>query len=73
MCKYCENDGVWFWNEFLVDEICDNGILIRISLNIRDKKLEAQIGNMMTNNDNDWFLFSKKINYCPMCGRRLGE
>ena len=27
----------------------------------------------MSIEDNNWFLPAKKINYCPMCGRKLKE
>jgi len=28
---------------------------------------------MSIEEDDNWFLPTKKINYCPMCGRRLGN
>ena len=58
MCEYCE-------------ELVDN----RKNL-LEFEGLETYIdglGKLTQNNDNGSFYVEAKINYCPMCGRKLDE
>lgn len=74
MCKYCEKDGYYNRNKSLISKTLKNNIDIDLSINVKDKKLVASIENLtMSVEDNNWVLPTKKINYCPMCGRRFGE
>ena len=72
MCKYCEKDGYYERNKSLISKTLKNNVDIDLSINVKDKKLVASIENLTMNpEDNNWILPSKKINFCPMCGRRL--
>ena len=74
MCKYCEKDGFYNRNKSLISKTLKNNVDIDLSINVKDKKLVASIENLtMRVEDNNWFLPTKKINYCPMCGRKLGK
>lgn len=73
MCRYCENDGYYNRNKSLISKKLKNNVDIDIAINVKDKKLVASIENLTISEEDNWFLPTKKINYCPMCGRRLGE
>ena len=74
MCKYCEKDGFYNRNKSLISKTLKNNVDIDLSINVKDKKLVASIENLtMRVEDNNWFLPTKKITYCPMCGRELGK
>lgn len=74
MCKYCEKDGYYERNKSLISKTLKNNVDIDLSINVKDKKIVASVENLaMSIEENNWFLPTKKINYCPMCGRRLGE
>lgn len=74
MCEYCKNDGYYNRNKSLISKALKNKVDIDLSINVKDKKLVASIENLEMNvEDNNWFLLNKKINYCPMCGRKLGD
>ena len=59
MCKYCEGD------EYIVGKNgCASFVWMRIGNN----------GNLLFNTDaNEYDRGEAKINYCPMCGRKLTE
>lgn len=68
MCKYCENDGYYKRNKSLISKTLKNNVDIDLAINVKDKKLVASIVNLTMNvEDNNWFLPTKKINFCPMC------
>ena len=74
MCEYCKKDGYYNRNKSLISKTLKNNVDIDLSINVKDKKLVASIENLtMSVEDNSWFLPTKKINYCPMCGRKLKE
>lgn len=73
MCEYCKNDGYYKRNKSLISKILKNNVDIDLAINVKGKKLVASIENLTMNIEEDrWFLPTKNINYCPMCGRRLG-
>ncbi len=72
MCEYCGKDGYYNQNKSLISKILKNNVDIDLSINVKDKKLVASVENLaMSIEENNWVLPTKKINYCPMCGRRL--
>lgn len=74
MCEYCKKDRYYNRNKSLISKTLKNNIDIDLSINVKDMKLVASVENLtMSTEDNNWFLPTKKINYCPMCGRRLGD
>ncbi len=74
MCKYCENDGYYNRNKSLISKTLKNKVDIDLAINVKDKKIVASVENLTMNpEDNNWILPTKKINYCPMCGRKLKE
>ena len=75
MCEYCEkgeNFSIEFENaiaerkdEFvLLERIVDNKIFITANLGFINKKGKYQYCSTLS---------KVKINYCPICGRKLGE
>lgn len=74
MCEYCKNDGYYNRNKSLISKTLKNNVDIDLSINVKDKKLVASIENLNIEEFyNKWIITTKKINYCPMCGRRLRE
>ena len=73
MCKYCEKDGYYERNKSLISKTLKNNVDIDLSINVKDKKIVASVENLAMIEENNWVLPTKKINYCPMCGRRLKE
>lgn len=74
MCEYCKNDGYYNRNKSLISKILKNNVDIDLAINVKDRKIVASIENLiMSVKDGNWFLPTKKINYCPMCGRKLAE
>ena len=74
MCEYCKNDGYYKVNKSLISKTLKNNVDIDLSINVKDKKLVASIENLtMSAEDNNWVLPTKKINFCPICGRKLKE
>lgn len=74
MCEYCNKDGYYNRNKSLISKTLKNDVDIDLSINVKDKKIVASIENLtISPENNNWFLPTKKINYCPMCERRLGE
>ena len=74
MCKYCKNDGYYNPNKSLISKTLKNNVNIDLSINVKDKKLVASIENLKKSiENNNWCLSTRKINYCPMCGKKLGE
>ena len=74
MCKYCEKDGYYNRNKSLISKTLKNKVDIDLSVNVKDKKLVASIENLNIEAfDDKWIITTKEVNYCPMCGRRLGE
>lgn len=74
MCEYCKKDGYYERNKSLISKRLKNNVDIDLSINVKDKKIVASVENLaMRVEGNNWVLPTKKINYCPMCGRRLGE
>lgn len=72
MCEYCGKDGYYNQNKSLISKILKNNVDIDLSINVKDKKLVASVENLaMSIEENNWVLPTKKINYCPMCERRL--
>lgn len=74
MCEYCKNDGYYKANKSLISKKLRNNVYVDIQVNVKDKKLIASIENLTMNiEDDNCFLPTKKINFCPMCGRKLGD
>lgn len=72
MCEYCKNDGYYKRNKSLISKTLKNSVDIDLSIDVKDKKIVASIENLnMENYEDNWIINTKKINYCPMCGRRL--
>ena len=70
----CENDGYYNRNKSLISKTLKNNVDIDLSINVKDKKLCASIENLgmdIGDGMENWYIPTKKINYCPMCGRRL--
>ena len=74
MCKYCKKDGYYERNKSLISKTLKNNVDIDLSINVKYKKLVVSTENLkMKVEEDNWILSTKRINYCPMCGRRLGE
>ena len=74
MCKYCENDGYYKRNKSLISKTLKNNVDIDLAINVKDKKLVASVENLaMSIEENNWFLPTKKINFCPMCRKEAGR
>ncbi len=72
MCEYCNNDGYLKPNKSLISKTLKNNVDIDIQINVKDKKLAMSIENLSVKTyENNWIITTKKINYCPMCGRKL--
>lgn len=72
MCEYCNKDGYYNRNKSLISKTLKNNVDIDLSINVKEKKLVASIENLTMNvGDNNWFLPTKKINYCPMCRKKV--
>ena len=66
MCKYCETyNGHWSKRDKLMSN--DNGTYYVI-INDCNYLEDSVIGHSVP-----YSLFGVKINYCPMCGRKLGD
>ena len=73
MCKYCKNDGYYKRNKSLISKTLKNDVDIDFSIDVKDEKIVASIENFkMEIYEDNWAITTKKINYCPMCGRKLG-
>lgn len=78
-CEYCENDGYETPNKSIISKsLKKNQVDVDLSLNVEQKSLCLWADNLLLYGKDDWFATSdqyttKKINYCPMCGRKLGE
>lgn len=71
-CEYCKNDGYCNRNKSLISKTLKNNVDIDLSINVKDKKIVASIENLSIKTyDNNWIITTKKINYCPICGRKL--
>ena len=77
-CQYCnkEKEFVEQANKRLIDKRFKNEVDAMVEID-RDK-LVLWVDNLTYYNKPDWFstsdcLTSKKINYCPMCGRKLKD
>ena len=72
MCEYCKNDGYYNRNKSLISKTLKNKVDIDIAISVKDKKIVASIENLnMKPEEDNWFLSTKKIKYCPICGRKL--
>ena len=74
MCQYCKNDGYYHRNKSLISKELKNKVDIDVSIDVKDKKLCVSIENLEMEIDkywNNWVIPTKKIYYCPMCGRKL--
>ena len=72
MCEYCNKDGYYNRNKSLISKTLKNDVDIDLAINVKDKKLVASIENLTMNvEDNNWFLPTKKINFCPMCRKKV--
>ena len=72
MCEYCKKDGYYKANKSLINKTLKNKVDIDIQINVKDKKLVASIENLNIETCIDnWIITTKKISYCPMCGRNL--
>lgn len=72
-CEYCTlKEKLDTWGETLINESIDYGILGEVSIwtaiIVRSKKLMLAFNPDLLDNSKEWFF---KINYCPMCGRKL--
>lgn len=73
LCKYCKNDGYYKRNKSLISKTLKNDVDIDFSIDVKDEKIVASIENFkMETYEDNWVITTKKINYCPMCGRKLG-
>ena len=73
VCKYCKNDGYYKRNKSLISKTLKNDVDIDFSIDVKDEKIVASIENFkMETYEDNWVITTKKINYCPMCGRKLG-
>ena len=73
MCKYCKNDGYYKRNKSLISKTLKNDVDIDFSIDVKDEKIVASIENFKIETyEDNWVITTKKINYCPMCGRKLG-
>ena len=73
MCEYCKNDGYYKRNKSLISKTLKNDVDIDFSIDVKDEKIVASIENFkMEIYEDNWVITTKKINYCPMCGRQLG-
>ena len=69
-CKYCKNDGYETPNKYLIDkefETKEDYHWINLMINCQDKEIVCGVDNNEKFNE----ILTKKINYCPMCGRKL--
>ena len=76
MCKYCENTFTGNANETLLDNPVEtaNGIFLCGSQVYIDRQSETEASLDITTDDihgNTIVHTSVKINYCPMCGRKI--
>lgn len=72
MCEYCKKDGYYNRNKSLISKRLKNNVDIDLSINVKDRKLVASIENLtLSPEDDNWFLSTKKINYCPMCRKKV--
>lgn len=73
MCEYCNVED----QEYLVDEEIKNTIMgidfdVNFAAYVSNATLYVVTGGGTMDADYD-YLVKKKINYCPMCGRKLNE
>lgn len=69
-CKYCENDGYYTPNKYLIDkefETKEDYHWCNLMINCKDKTIVMGVDNEEKFNK----IITKKINYCPVCGRNL--
>ncbi len=72
MCEYCKNDGYYKSNKSLISKTLKNNVDIDVQVNVKDKKISLSIENLSIKTyEDNWIITNKKINYCPMCGRKL--
>ena len=77
LCEYCKNDGYETPNKSIISaSLKKNQVDVDLSLNVKRKSLCLWADNLKLYGDDTWFETSdqytlKKINYCPMCGRKL--
>ena len=72
MCEYCKKDGYYNRNKSLISKTLKNNVDIDLSINVKDKKIVASIENLTMNpEDNNWILPTKKINFCPICRKKV--
>lgn len=72
MCEYYNKDGYYNRNKSLISKTLKNDVDIDLSINVKDKKIVASIENLtISPENNNWFLPTKKINYCPMCRTKV--
>lgn len=73
MCEYCKNDGYYKRNKSLINKTLKNDVDIDFSIDVKDEKIVASIENFKIETyEDNWVITTKKINYCPMCARKLG-
>ena len=76
MCKYCEayKENSIFWNTHRLYENIKGESYLYIDLNTlqnnKDRKAKLRVESCVDNKVNRGTI---DINYCPMCGRKLGE
>lgn len=77
-CEYCNKKKSFEEeaNKSIISKEFKNEI--DVILEIDRNKLCLFVDNLTYYNKDNWFeksscLTSKKINYCPMCGRKLGD
>lgn len=72
MCEFCKNDGYYKANKSLISKTLKNNVDIDVQINVKDKRLSLSIENLSVKTyDDNWIITTKRINYCPMCGRKL--
>lgn len=71
-CEYCRNDGYYTPNKYLIDEEFETEKdyhWCSLMINCKDKTIVMGVDNEEKFNE----IITKKIHYCPMCGRKLGR
>ena len=67
MCEYCrKEDSNYTLNYCEKDLACENGFVVNIYLN------DSVVMNLTYNGIEEFAEIEIELNYCPMCGRKLG-
>lgn len=69
MCQYCEKHPIGC-EELTTPFICNSDTVLRIE---KDEPYVGDYGFTLYIDGETVFYGSEPINYCPMCGRKLGD